>query len=168
MSIRRILDWVFDEDKDHIYGTIASPFYELYDNAGHWVWAADVDIGKKGPLKNKKDSDGILKGVPVAANNREIIYAEQGKGVMLAKISPGKWVIAGLAKSVKSTIHFIYMIFEDDIFSIAREEFYGDYIRPLTYGELGSIQEPLGYGTLPYGAQGKFDAEGNFIEIVEW
>jgi len=27
---------------------------------------------------------------------------------------------------------------------------------------------PYGYGVLPYGAQGKFDANGNFVEIVEW
>ena len=33
---------------------------------------------------------------------------------------------------------------------------------------MGELIAPFGYGVLPYGLQGKFDAQGNFIEIVEW
>jgi hypothetical protein len=83
-------------------GNIASPFYQLFDSAGNWVWACDVDIG----------AEEVLRGVPVASNNREIIYAEQGRAVTLARMNHGKWVITGLAKVLKSTVHFIYLSFQ--------------------------------------------------------
>jgi hypothetical protein len=157
MSLREIVDWGVARGEKQKTGYIASPFYQLYDTAGKWVWACDVDIGE----------DEVLRCVPVATNNREIIYAEEGKSVTLSRLGSGKWVITGLAKTKPSTKHFIYVTFEEDIFRITREELRGWYIRALTYGELGTITGG-GYGSLPYGVRGKFNADGTLIEIVEW
>ncbi len=159
MSLRKIIDWAIQDARTTMTGTIASPFYEYFDTAGHWVWACDVDIGNNLP---------VLRCVPVASNNREIIYAEQGKGVNLARLGNCKWVITGLSKSVNSTVHYIFLSFTDDICMVTGMQLRGFIIRPLTYGELGSLAPPYGYGVLPYGAQGKFKADGTFVEIVEW
>jgi hypothetical protein len=158
MSIRKIIDWAIDDARNTMIGNIASPFYYYYDYAGHWVWACDVDLG----------DENVLRCVPVASNNRELIYAEQGRAVTLSRLNNGKWVITGLAKSLKSTVHYIYLTFSDDVFAIIGSKLKGFIIRPLTYEELGTLVQPPGYGTLPYGAQGKFKADGTFVEVVEW
>jgi hypothetical protein len=158
MSIRKIIDWAIQDARATMVGTIASPFYEYYDGAGNWCWACDVDIG----------TEDVLRCVPIAANNRDIYYAEQGKGVNLSKLNNGKWVITGLAKSVNSTVHWIFVTLADDIFTVARTELRGFIIRPLTYGEISTLVNPPGYGVLPYGTQGRFQADGTFVEIVEW
>ena len=159
MSIRKIIDWAIDDARNQQIGNIASPFYELYDPFENWVWACDVDLGE----------ENILRCVPVASNNRELIYAEQGRAVTLTRLNNGKWVITGLAKSLYSTVHYIYMSFLDDTYTILSKSLRGYVIRPLTYGELGTLAAPYyGYGVLPYGVQGKFKADGGFVEIVEW
>jgi hypothetical protein len=157
MSLRSIVDVALTGKEKTKIGYIASPFYQYFDTAGNWVWACDVDIGEK----------EVLRCVPVASNNREIIYAEEGKSVTLTRLGQGKWVITGLAKTKPSTVHYIYVTFEEDLFRISRKELKGWYIRALTYGELGGLGG-TGYGLLPYGARGKFNADGTFIEIVEW
>jgi hypothetical protein len=156
MSIRKIIDWAAAQSEGEMTGTIASPFFQLYDDAEGWVWACDVDIGQP----------EVLRSVPVASNNREIIYAEEGKSVALKKMNQGRWVIAGLAKTVRSTTHIIYVSFEEDLASIVGHTLTGYLVRPFTYGELGALS-PGGYGSLPYGARGRFDAQGSLVEILE-
>jgi hypothetical protein len=158
MTIRKIIDWAIQDAKTVLTGTIASPFYQYVDDSGNWCWACDVDIG----------TEDVLRCVPVASNNRDIYYAEQGKGVNLSKLNNGKWVITGLSKSVNSTTHYIFLTLSDDLFTVVRTELRGLITRPLTYGELGSVISPSGYGILPYGVQGRFQADGTFVEIVEW
>lgn len=158
MSIRRIIDWAIQDAKTVMTGTIASPFYEYYDDSGKWCWACDVDIG----------NEEVLTCVPIATNNRDVIYAEQGKGVNLQKMNNGKWAVSGLSKTLNSTIHYIFLTLIDDMFVITGGKLIGFVFRPLTYGEISSVVIPPGYGTLPYGTQGKFKADGTFVEIVEW
>ena len=157
MSIRKIIDWAIQEAKATQTGTIASEFYEYQDASGNWVWACDVDIGE----------DDLLTNVPVTSNNREIYYAEEGKGVNLSRLGSGKWAITGLSKTLNSTVHYTYLTFADDMWEITHTELRGNTYRPLTYGELGTLVAPYGYGVLPYGVRGKFNADGIFFEIVE-
>jgi hypothetical protein len=159
MSIRKIIDWAIQDAKTTHSGTIASDFFQYEDASGNWVWACDVDLGG--------DENNVLRSVPVAANNKDIIYAEQGKGVNLSRMGNGMWAITGLSKTVNSTVHWTFVSFEDDIFTITGTRMAGNIVRPLTYGELGSLAAPYGYGVLPYGTKGKFDYEGNLIGIVE-
>ena len=153
MSIRKIVDWAIQDSKGEIRGLIASEVYESHDIDGSWVWACNVDIGQA----------EVLRAVPVASNNREIIYAEIGKPVYLKRMVGNKYSITGLAKTQISTIHYLYVSFADDIFSIVDEEYVGFTIRPLTYGELADYG---GYGVVPYGARGKFDADGTFVSLI--
>jgi hypothetical protein len=157
MSIRKIIDLAIQSAQTALHGTIASEFFEYSDNSGGWCWACDVDIG----------NEEVLRSVPVATNNRDIIYAEVGKGVNLSKLNNGKWIITGLSKSVNSTTHYIFVTFLDDMYAISRKELRGFYTRLLTYEELGTMITPGGYGMLPYGQKAKFRADGTFVELVE-
>jgi len=159
MSIRKIIDWAIQDQKSEMKGNIASPFYQYQDTAGSWVWACDVDLGG--------GEDNILRSVPVASNNRDVVYAEQGKGVSLSRMGSGKWAITGLSKTLNSTVRMTLVTFEDDVFQISSSRMVGNIIRALSYGELGTLIAPYGYGVLPYGMQGKFDPDGNLIGIVE-
>lgn len=152
MSIKKIVDQSIAQAQGEITGVTASPFYQLYDDAQGWVWAVDVDIGQQ----------NVLRSVPIAANNREIFYAEQGKPVALRK-EGSRWKVVGLAKTANSTQHILYVCFTDDIPSIVDEETVAYVVRALTYGELATYG---GYGVVPYGAQARFDANGNFVEFV--
>jgi hypothetical protein len=137
-------------------GTIASPFYQQYVDGDSWVWACDVDIGQDEPLQS----------VPVASSNREIIYAELGKSVLLTRMNDGKWCISGLSKTCMGREHIIYMTFMDDLGSIARESWSGSLTRLLTLGELGDLG-PGAFGAISLGAHGRFAPDGTFIAILE-
>lgn len=154
MSIEKIIDWRIAAADGDITGTVASSFYQYYDDSNNWVWACDVDIGEEEVLRN----------VPIASNNREILYAEEGKSVALKKTN-GKYVVAGLAKTSQGFGHVIYVTFADDVAVVVSEDWSGYSYRPLTYGELGTVT-PGGYGTLPYGSRGKFTRAGILIEIM--
>jgi hypothetical protein len=160
MSIRKIIDWAIEDAQSTQQGTIVSDFYEYQDAAGSWVWACDVDLGG--------GEENVLRSVPVAANNRDIIYSEQGKGVTLSRMGNGLWAITGLSKTLNSTLHMLYVSFTDDIFQIQSSVMIGYTYRPLTYGELGTLIPPYGYGVLPYGIQGKFDYYGTFTGTVRY
>ncbi len=45
MSIRKIIDWAIEDSKGQRTGNIASPFYQLYDADGIWVWACGYNLG---------------------------------------------------------------------------------------------------------------------------
>ena len=79
-----VIDWRINQAQNQMIGTIASPFYQQYVDGDSWVWACDVDIGQDEPLRS----------VPVASSNREIIYAELGKSVLLTRMNDGKWCIS--------------------------------------------------------------------------
>lgn len=154
MSVNRIF---LTPEKGEMTGTTVSPFYQLYDDGTGYTWAADVDLG---------DGSEVMTGVPVASNNKELIYAEQGKPVALRREN-SRWVVIGLSKTAKDFQYITYVCFEDDIAEIVGTEVQGYKVRMLTYGELGDLVANTGYGYFPYGVMGRFDNEGNLIEIVE-
>ena len=135
MSIRTIIDWAIEDADRSITGTVASPFYQYFDTVGNWCWACDVDIGGS--------PDQVLFAVPVASNNVDVIYAQQGKAVNLSRVGDGKYVITGLAKSLNSTTHYIFMSFTDEMYIITRDMLYGFIVRPLTYGGVGHVGAPV-------------------------
>lgn len=154
MSLKKIIDWSLAEAEGDLFGTIASDFYEYYDVSGEWTYACDVDIGEDDPLVN----------VPVSTNNRDILYAQIGMPVALKKMGGSKYAITGLSKKVHGNTHILYMTFDDSFGEIIDTKIKGNTYRRLTYGELGTYFG--GYGDLPYGVRGKFDYEGNLLEIL--
>lgn len=157
MSLRRIIDWSFLQADGEMIGTIASPFYQFWADGASWMWACDVDIGQEQVLRN----------VPVVSNNRELIYAEMGKAVALRRMTDGRWCICGLAKTCRGLGHITFVTFEEDVVKVVRTGWTGRKTRRLTYGEIGALAPGGQYGVIPYGAIGRFDGDGNLIEIVE-
>jgi hypothetical protein len=155
MSIEKIL--ALQVAQGDVTGVTVSPFYELYDDSAGYTWAVDVDLGNGGE---------VLRAVPVASNNRELFYADQGKPVALRKEN-NRYVVIGLSKTVKGFEHIMYVCFQDDIAEVIDDEMVGYKVRALTYGELGELVPDTGYGYFPYGTMGRFDADGNLIEIIE-
>ena len=119
MSIRKIIDWAIQDQKSEMKGNIASPFYQYQDAAGSWVWACDVDLGG--------GEDNILRSVPVASNNRDVVYAEQGKGVSLSRMGSGKWAITGLSKTLNSTVRMTRRLFRGRRLSNLQQQNGGEY-----------------------------------------
>ena len=77
----------------------------------------------------------------------------------------GKWCVTGLAKYSTGFGHIIYMSFTEDMATVVKDEYSGYIRRYLTYGELGDTND-YGYGVLPYGQRGRFDAQGNLVELI--
>jgi hypothetical protein len=155
MTIRQVVDWVTESSSSETTGKIASAFYQLYDDANGWVWACDVDLGD--------DEGTVLSAVPVAANNRELIYAQEGSSVVLSKTLTGTYQITGLSKVVKGKTYYSYLTFEEDAVVISRTEVKGYTYRVLTLGEIGTL-EP--FGTFRLQPRGKFDADGAFVGLM--
>lgn len=158
MSLRKIADQAVKEARTERKGSICSPLYQLRDVNGNWIWGCDVYLG----------ADKVLNNVPIAANNRDVIYSQQGKGVSISRLSRSRFAVDGLSKVVTESTHYTYVSFEEDVYTIISQRLVGFDIRPLTYGELGDLASPAGYGVLPYGCQGRFDLDGNLLEIMEW
>jgi hypothetical protein len=162
MSIRKIIDWAISDASNQLTGKIVSPFFQKADNSGDWTWACDVDLCNG-------EANSVLRSVPIATNNWDILYAEQGKGVTLSRMGNSQWAITGLSKDMRDTVHITLVTFYEDTYDIIGTRTIGNVYRPLTYGELGTLMTLApGYGVLPYGIQGKFDFDGNFIEFMEY
>lgn len=154
MSLDKVIDWQIASADGECFGTIVSPFYEYFDVSSQYTYACDVDIG----------ADEVLRNVPVATNNRDIIYAQEGMPVALQKMGPNKYAITGLSKKCMGNTHILRMSFTDSFGTIIDITNVGFIYRPLTYGEIGAIF--AGYGDVPYGVRGKFDYDGNLVELT--
>lgn len=174
MSLRRIINWSFLEGQGEITGKIASAFFQYYADSTNWVWACDVDIGSSltpGRPNSDPSSDGVLRNVPVSSNNFELRYAEIGKSVSLTKTGTG-YMITGLSKVSRGFDWYTFVTFDEDIVP-GRPSSYrmtvqsaletGTKVRKLTLGELATCG---GFGRVPFGAVGRFDAAGTFVSLV--
>jgi hypothetical protein len=155
--INKIIDQRIEMSKTDAIGVIDSDFSQRSDqNSGDtWTWACDVKL---------QGEDTVLKGVPIATNNRDVLYAEFGKAVELRQTN-GKWSIVGLSKTVFGDTHISKYTFTEDVAVYISEDWSGHTTRKLTYGEIGEITV-TGYGFLPYGIMGRFTRAGIFIEFV--
>lgn len=101
----------------------------------------------------------ILRNVPIARNNRDLIFSDAGSAVTLRRTNSGQYQVIGLANELPGT----YTVFSVDLstftFGAVRDMTLS--ARPLTLGELGSLGE---FGTIPLGATGLFQG-GVLTEI---
>lgn len=109
------------------------------------VYAVDVDIGQKDPLRN----------VPIARANRELLYAEVGAAVRLRRTESGRYEVAGFSQEQPGTYIRIPVTLSG--FVLGPVENVSLTGRPLTYEELQTIG--AGYGFCPYGAIGIFKGD---------
>lgn len=101
----------------------------------------------------------ILRNVPIARNNRELVFADAGAAVTLRRSQNGRYEIIGLSNELPGT----YTTFEIDLGSFAFGPVRDLTVvsRALTFGELATFGS---FGTIPLGAIGIF-AGGVLQEI---
>lgn len=142
------------------------------------IYVVDVEIGEGKVLKN----------VPVARANRELIYADVGSAVRLRRTDSGGYEVVGFSKEVPGTYIRVPVTIAPFRFGDAGtlsgsapgsiitplppivapiQIVIGDPVdatvtsRLLTYSELSSLGS---YGTIPYGAVGIF--EGGVLQEI--
>jgi len=140
-----------DASQTELDGKILSRPALLVTDGVALVYAVDVDIGESGR---------VLKNVPLARANRDLLYAEAGNACRLRRSANGKFEVVGFSKELPGR----YDRFPVDLgtFAIGPTQAFGLDARPLSYGELAD--RPGGYGTVPYGATGLFRG-GELIEV---
>lgn len=140
-----------DASKTEIDGKVLTRPALLVTDGIALVYAVDVDIGAKGE---------VLKNVPLARANHDLLYAEPGNPVRLRRTASGKFEVTGFSKEMPGR----YDRFEVDLgtYAIGPTVAFGLDARPLTYSDLATL--PGGYGTAPYGATGIYQG-GVLIEV---
>lgn len=143
----------------------------LYKTDGvRLAYAADVRIaedlpeGEEDPVLDASYSDRVLRNIPIASGNRDLIFAEAGAAVMLARAGTGRFEITGFAK--RKPGRRIRVPVDLSTFVPGAPADVGLSARPLTYGELGDPAFGGGYGSIPYGAYGVF--RGGVLIAVRW
>jgi hypothetical protein len=105
----------------------------------------------KNAATSSQNTPTILRDVPIARNNRELVFADAGAAVTLRRSANGRYEIVGLSNELPGT----YTVFTLDLGTFA----FGPVIdltlaaRPLTLGELSSLGS---FGVTPLGAVGLF------------
>jgi hypothetical protein len=164
-GIYDLINSVIASNGPTIMGKVASEIYEINDASGGYCWGCDVDIGQTMTYtdnNNREQTTSVLRSVPIATNNRDIFYATVGWPVLLRRMTTGRFAVVGLGKSIHDTTNITYVSFTNGL-RITRRQTVGYYYRPLTLGEMGTI-EP--FGTLPLGAIGVFNlSDDSFVRV---
>lgn len=160
--LTNIIQAEVETKKTTLEGKILTRPMLLYGDAENLTYAADVDIGETGRDPNTGNEVVMpLKNVPIAAGNRELIYAEAGAAVTLERSESGRFEIVGFAKRGPGTYTRVCLNLETGF--VSEVEHIGIDSRPLTYEEIGTLAAQ-GYGSLPYGSVGIFRGDA-LIEI---
>jgi hypothetical protein len=121
----------------------------LVTDGANLLYAVDVDIGQKSPLKN----------VPIARGNRDLLYADAGNACRLRRSASGQYEVVGFSKEQPGTYTRIPVDLGD--LTLGPVEDISITARPLQYGDLIDFG---GYGMVPYGAVAIFRG-GTLLEL---
>jgi hypothetical protein len=93
----------------------------------------------------------ILRNVPIARNNRDLIFSDAGSAVTLRRTNNGQYQVVGLSNELPGT----YTVFSVDLgtFAFGPVRDLTTSARALTLGELATFGS---FGTIPLGATGIF------------
>lgn len=109
----------------------------LVTDGENLIYAVDVDIGQKAPLKN----------VPIARGNFDLLYADAGNACRVRRSASGQYEVVGFSKELPGT--YTRIPIDLDYLTLGAVEDITISARPLTYGD---IEDYGGYGMVPYGA----------------
>lgn len=137
--------------------TVSRPVLFVGDEAGNSMYVVDVDVGEGETMRD----------VAIATASSETRYAEVGTPVELKRIG-NRWQVMGFSKTMPGTRFRVPVAvpafdFGLPTYTTGTIEDLSYIIRALTYGELADYAG--GYGTVPYGALGKFEG-GVLTEIL--
>lgn len=156
-----------DQSIREIDGTILTRPTLLVTDGLSLTYGCDVDVGLKSLDGNTGDEVvAPLRNVPIAANSRDLIYADAGTAVRLRRSETGRWEVTGLSKRrpgsyTRTPVHIPEPGFGPIAYDLGTTAEVGLVARALSYDELASFG---GYGVVPYGATGIFRG-GVLIEL---
>ena len=156
MSLRKLIGQEITNAQGDIFGNIASPFFQFYSDGQAYTWACDVDLGTENVLRNVV--------IDAVAKNDVLRWGEVGTPVVLKRVGNDKYTITGISPKKLGLTHIIYVDFTESMGEIVSDEFVGKIIRPLTFEELGLYGG--GWGQCPWGAYGRWDPDGTFVELI--
>jgi hypothetical protein len=125
----------------------------------------DVDLAVDG---NRPDSGTMIKAVAVSDASHGVHKAGPGTKVRLRRLHHRRtYEVVGTASIVSGQIFVLEVTYGADDYAISAPVTFGSSWRPLTYDELGDplLNGGYGYGSLPYGIVGKFDANNVLIYV---
>ena len=117
------------------------------------VYACDVDIGVKDAAGNDQVNDlidkynTILRNVPVARSDYELIYADVGAAVRLRRSASGQFEIVGFSGEMPGTYIRVPVNLDDMTIGVIHDLTLT--ARPLTLIELSTFG---GFGSVPFGS----------------
>ena len=165
--LRRLFDERDAARKTELHGETVSRFViNPFDPAGTLMHTADVRI-----------SGSIVSAVPLAANNRDMIYANPGTAVTMSRSASGRLEITGLSKRGFGNIYTyditipILTPLNSNTGSalsggaVVSASVSGFLISICTLGELQSATSG-GFGTTPFEALLLKDANGTIINVI--
>lgn len=165
--LRRLFDERDAAHKKEIHGEMISRFiFNPFDPAGTLMATADVRI-----------SGSIVSAVPLAANNRDLIYANPGTSVTLSRSETGRLEVTGLSKRGYGNIYTYSLVVPvitpmnsntgsaltaGAVTSVAVSGF---SVSVATLGELASATSG-GFGETPLQALLLRDAGGTILNVI--
>lgn len=164
---RQLFDERVKAREGKIIGETLSKFKLVpFDNAATLMHVADIKI-----------STSIVSAVPLATNNRELLYAAIGTPVEMARSPSGRLEVVGLSKrGYKQTYCYTMSIpvLTPDCSDAGSSLTAGVVTfvsgvgfsqRGTTLGELASATSG-GFGETPFGAIVLLDADGNILNVI--
>lgn len=167
---RDLLRQLFEQQtaarKTQMYGRTLTKFVLTpYDPLGQLMPVADIEV-----------SGMILSGVPLSANNRELLYTNAGTPVALTRSITGRVEVTGVSKR-GGTATYMYMMTMPQLTpetsggisalspgSLISMGSIGFSTRRSTIGDLGTIGD--GFGTVPLETSLLIDLEGAIIRVL--
>lgn len=165
--LRKLFDERTNARRTELVGEIISRFHLTpFDPQGTLMPTADVRL-----------SGQILSAIPLAANNRDLLYAQPGTAVTLARSGSGRLEVTGLAKRGFGTI-FTYTLTVPELTPansgtnsalattvLVSTSMSGFLVSICTFGELASATSG-GFGQTPFEALLLKNASGTILNVI--
>lgn len=114
------------------------------------------------PVIDRAHSERILRNVPIATGNRDLIYAESGSPVTLARGPGGKFEVTGFSKKLPGRRVIVAVNLQTTLTGVPQDV--GIRVYHLTLGNLADPRFGAGFGSVPFGAYALMQGN-NVLEV---
>jgi hypothetical protein len=141
------------DSKSELNGKILTRPSLLITDGTVVIYACDVDIGVKDPSGNDQVEDlidkynTVLRNVPIARSDYELIYADVGSAVRLRRTTSGQYEIVGFSDEMPGT--YVRVPVDIENLTIGAIQEISITSRPLTLIELSTFGV---FGEMPFGS----------------
>ena len=165
-TLIKLIDHRTERATSDLLGTIVTSAYRAYDHGIlDWYWAIDVDVV---PDETRPDTTHTVRAIPIVDASHEVHRAGIGSKVRIRKGKRLLYEAYSTTGFEAGQVRVTTVVFTDVGVTINASATYGSTYRALTYTELGDSANNGGfkYGSIPYGAYGKFASNGDLLYII--